>query len=107
MHTVLLSLLLRLWGYTSGDNCGFKDAYGLPVYYPEYFTTPPRAIKESGSKSGDLQTQHSGPVFQPSAAGNRKTASATQVNTLFKAAVSISWRLGSPAAINQCLLFQH
>jgi hypothetical protein len=39
----------RLWGWTSGDNCAFKDAYALPIYYPEYFTTPQQRQKESGT----------------------------------------------------------
>jgi hypothetical protein len=41
----------RLWGLSVGNNCAFKDAYGLPVYYPEYFT-PSQAVKESGIQVG-------------------------------------------------------
>jgi hypothetical protein len=42
----------RLWGYSAGNYCAFKDAYGLPVYYPEYFTNPSRPVKESGIQAG-------------------------------------------------------
>jgi hypothetical protein len=42
----------RLWGLSVGNNCAFKDAYGLPVYYQEYFTTPSQAAKEPGDQAG-------------------------------------------------------
>ncbi|WIA33528.1 hypothetical protein OEZ86_006652, partial [Tetradesmus obliquus] len=42
----------RLWGWMVGNNCAFKDAYGLPIYYPEYFSTAPRTVKESGDMIG-------------------------------------------------------
>jgi hypothetical protein len=41
----------RLWGWTAGANCAFKDAYGLPVYYPEYFNNTAGTDKEFGNRN--------------------------------------------------------
>lgn len=87
---LLLSLHCRLWGYTSGENCAFKDAYNLPVYYPEYFTTPSRVVRESGSSAGDMQDKVIGSIL-PSAAGDIKLpGTATHDNARIQAAVRCS-----------------
>jgi hypothetical protein len=41
----------RLWGWTaSKDNCAFKDAYGLPLYYPEFFNSTAQPVSEMANK---------------------------------------------------------
>jgi hypothetical protein len=60
------SCTCRLWGWTSGENCAFKDAYGLPVYYPEYFTAPSHASKASGNAVKPIIPSAAPPATTPS-----------------------------------------